>query len=308
MLQILIIISPLFFIIFASALVQRLTHVGDTWHHVLNSFAFNIGLPALIFSTLIHASFSFRDEAGLIVINSLFILISLGLAIAIGKLFRLRQQQFLTLFICFCFGNIAYLGIPVLSHVAGSSILPRVSLIIAIHLFWIFSVAIAYLDFSKQKNKRHIAKNIFKNLYKNPLLMSVFVGLLISIFSIPVPTFIQSSFTMLSASVTPIVLIVIGLFIGSSHIGNIREWIPVFVFSIITLFILPALVYVFLLWTSIPPRLYFSTIIEAAMPLAITPFALADIYQLDKTFIARSIVLSTTLSIISLPFWIFIIG
>ncbi len=40
------------------------------------------------------------------------------------------------------------------------------------------------------------------------------------------------------------------------------------------------------------------------MPLAITPFALADKYNLDKDFIARSIILSTILSAISLPFWI----
>jgi predicted permease len=40
------------------------------------------------------------------------------------------------------------------------------------------------------------------------------------------------------------------------------------------------------------------------MPLAITPFALARQYDLDQEFIARSIVMSTVLSLISLPFWI----
>ena len=34
---------------------------------------------------------------------------------------------------------------------------------------------------------------------------------------------------------------------------------------------------------------------------------LADTYKLDKIFIARAIVLSTCLSIISLPFWINIV-
>ncbi len=44
------------------------------------------------------------------------------------------------------------------------------------------------------------------------------------------------------------------------------------------------------------------------MPLAITPFALSDKYFLNKVFISRAIVLSTILSIITLPFWIAITG
>jgi hypothetical protein len=43
------------------------------------------------------------------------------------------------------------------------------------------------------------------------------------------------------------------------------------------------------------------------MPLAITPFALADKFDLDKKFIARAIVLSTILSIITIPLWISIL-
>jgi predicted permease len=42
----------------------------------------------------------------------------------------------------------------------------------------------------------------------------------------------------------------------------------------------------------------------AAMPLAITPFALARTYDPDREFLARAIVLSTMLSAVSIPFWI----
>jgi predicted permease len=41
------------------------------------------------------------------------------------------------------------------------------------------------------------------------------------------------------------------------------------------------------------------------MPLAITPFALADKYKLEKMFIARAIVLSTILSAITIPIWVY---
>ncbi len=308
MIQILTIIAPLFLIIFASALLQKFKNIGEEWGKVLNEFALKIGLPVLIFSALAKTSFSFKAEASLIIANSLFLLISFVIAVIVGKILRLNKQMFLTLFICFVFGNVAYLGIPVLTQVSGEKILPTVSLIIAIYLFWLFTIGIGYLDYSLDKNKKDVAKNMLKNFTKNPLLISVILGLLIGGFKIPIPSIVLKSLDMISASVTPTVLIVIGLFIGTSKIGKLSEWIPILFFSIFTLAIFPSGFYFGAKFFGYAPSQFASSIIEAAMPLAITPFALADRYNLHKIFIARSIVLSTILSVISLPFWISFLG
>ena len=50
------------------------------------------------------------------------------------------------------------------------------------------------------------------------------------------------------------------------------------------------------------------SIIESAMPLAITPFALAEIYPLNKQVIAISIFFSTTFSILTLTFLVSILN
>ena len=105
MLQILIVIAPLFLIIFASVLLQKFKIIGENWSAVLNEFALKIGLPVLIFSALAKTSFSFQAETPLIIANSVFLLTGLVLAIIIGKILRLKKQMFLTLFICFVFGN-----------------------------------------------------------------------------------------------------------------------------------------------------------------------------------------------------------
>ncbi len=303
MIQILSAIAPLFLIIFASAILQKTRNIGDDWGKVLNDFVLNIGLPVLIFSVLAKASFSFTAEAPLIISNSIFLLLSFILAIAVGKLLRLKKQMFLTLFICFVFGNIAYLGIPVLSQVAGVEILPKVSLIIAIYLFWLFTIGIGYLDYSVRKNKKDVLKNMLTNFTKNPLLLSVILGLIVGSLQITMPSILVRSLDMISASVTPIVLVVIGLFMGTLQIGKLSKWIPVLIFSLFTLLVLPAGFYFGTKLFGHAPSDFSVSIIEAAMPLAITPFALADKYKLNKVFIARSIVLSTILSVITLPFW-----
>ncbi len=86
MLQILTVIAPLFLIIFASALLQKFKNMGENWSTVLNEFALKIGLPVLIFSALVKTPFSFQAESTLIFSNSIFLIISLVLAVIIGKI------------------------------------------------------------------------------------------------------------------------------------------------------------------------------------------------------------------------------
>lgn len=307
MLQILSVIAPLFLIIFVSALLQKFKQVGEHWSVVLNEYALKIGLPALIFSSLAKIPFSFKTEAPLITANSVFLLFAFLLAIIVGKILRLNKQMFLTLFICFGFSNIAYLGIPVLVQVMGEKIISTASVIVAVYLIWQFTFGTGYIEYVLDKNKKDTIKNLVNTFLKNPLLLAVVLGIIAGSARIAIPAVLLKSLDMINASVTPTVLVVIGLFIGKSKIGKISEWIPVLAFSILTLMILPAIFYFGVKFFGFLPSRFSSSIIEAAMPLAITPFALADKYNLDKAFIARSIVLSTVLSIISLPFWISIL-
>ena len=314
MFEIFVVIIPLFLIIFASAIFSYFHKLDVSWQKVLNSFALNIGLPALIFSSL--AKVSLQGKFDIILANSLFLLLSFTLVYVFGKILKIKTRTLKTLFICLAFGNIAYLGIPVLTQIYGPKILPELSLIIGVHLFWLFTIGLGFLDYDiskpqswigklfHKKSKEDIIKHIGLDLIKNPIIISILLGLLVAVSHISLPKIIITPIEMLSASVSPIVLIVIGLFIAQSKIGQLKEWLPVIAFTIVTLFVSPAIFYYGLKIFNADLTKYSSSIIEVAMPLAITPFALADKFDLDKKFIARAIVLSTILSIITIPLWV----
>lgn len=304
MLQTFLVIAPLFLIIFGAAVVQLFTKKSSAWERVLNAYALNIGLPALIFSSLASTVIDWQAQRIVVVLNSLVVLGGFIVAYTVGKVFRLKKQARATLFICFAFGNIAYLGLPTLLAIFGETILPTASLIVAVYSFWMFSIGIGYISYLKDRKHRHVFRDVGISLLKNPLLFAVIVGLVVSFFDIMIPEMIMKSFSMLAGSVTPVVLVVIGLFIGNSTLGRFREWIPVFLFSCGTLLLLPALLFYGVRLFGYEASVFSSSIIEAAMPLAITPFALAEKYNLNKTFIARAIVLSSMLSILTIPFWV----
>lgn len=307
MLEILKVIAPLFLIILAGAFLQRLKIADEKWEEVLNAFALRVGLPALIFYALSQTKISLSEQSDLLITNSIFVVGSLAIAFIVGKLLRLKDKMFRTLFICLAFGNVAYLGIPTLTQISGENILPTASLIVAVYLFWLFTVGIGVLEYSHIKKKGDLIKTIVVKLVKNPLLIAVVLGILVASFEIKIPEILNKSIQMLGASVTPIVLVVIGLFIGKTEIGKLRKWIPVLVFSAITLLVLPAIFFFGVKLAGYQPSQFTPSIIDAAMPLAITPFALANVYKLQERFIARSIVMSTILSVVTIPFWISIL-
>ncbi|MBI4235135.1 AEC family transporter [Candidatus Peregrinibacteria bacterium] len=304
MLNIFFIIAPLFLIIFGAATAQRFKNFPEEWTKVLNSLALNIGLPALIFTSLTKDTFNFNQNSELILANSAFILSILFITYIFGKILKLETKTLKTLFICIAFSNIGFLGIPILYQLKGESVLPVLSMILGIYVFWIFTAGVGYLEYHNNTRKRDILKKVAIKLCKNQLLITVILSITLSIFQIKIPEMIKTAASMITASVTPVVLVVIGLFIGKSKIGKIKEWLPVGIFSLETLMALPAFFYFGLILFQISPANFSTSIIEAAMPLAITPFALADEYNLHKEFIARSIVISTILSVFTLPFWI----
>lgn len=297
-------IAPLFLIVFGAAIFQRFQKVDESWSTVLNSFALNVGLPALIFSALARADLVLSEQGGLLLANSLFLLLGFALTFVATYFLRLRRQLCRTLFICLAFGNVAYLGIPILTQVFGQSVVPTASLIVATYLFWIFTVGVGFLDYSQHGRKKETIKKLLSHLARNPNLIAVVLGLAVAGLGITLPKVILQPIEMLSASVTPVVLVVIGLFIGSCRLGRLRDWLPSLFFSLATLLIMPALFYFLLRLLGFSTHLFAVSIIEAAMPLAITPFALAEQFDLDKKFIVRSIVLSTILSVLTTPFWI----
>lgn len=304
MLQILLIIAPLFLIILLGFVLTKTKIVNEQWEGVLNAFALKIGLPALIFAALISTDFSFLENRLLILVTVLFLAITFLVAYIFGKIFRLSGKTTRSIFISLGFGNIAYLGIPVLARVSGQEILPAVGLAVGIYLFMIFTFGIGYLEYSSRKNYKKLALS----LVKNPSLIAVILGIIIGVLKIPFPNIILDAVDMVALSVTPVVLITIGLFLGKVKLNKLGSWITPAIYSAITLMVLPAAVYFGAPFFGIDFDGFFISVVLASMPLAITPFALSKEYDLDKDFIARSIVLSTVLSIFTIPFWITIVG
>ncbi|MDX9882801.1 MAG: AEC family transporter [Prolixibacteraceae bacterium] len=298
-------ILPLFLAILTGALFSRHKSVNGDWVRILNDYALWIGFPALIFSALAKTNINFSEFGNLIIFNSAYIVFAVFLAFPISSIFKLGIQVKRTLFLVLAYGNVSYLGIPVLQNTYGDAVLPEVTMISAVYLFWLFTLCIFLVE--KYGDNRHGWLHQLKSFALNPLLLSVFLGIVVSVVKIEVPVVLMKTIDFFGTSVTAVVLFSIGIFLGSQPIGNLRDWIPTAGFSVLILFILPLVFYLVVSCFFYNVH-YRSWVLEAAMPMGLTPYVLSARYGLDTRFASRLVMMSTVLAMLSLPLWIFILG
>ncbi|MGQ8337828.1 AEC family transporter [Sunxiuqinia sp. A32] len=293
-------IAPLFLVILGGIIFSRTKVFRKEWIAVLNDYALWIGFPALILVALIKLDVHLSSFSQLLIWNSAYIVFCILLAFPFSWLFKLNNENLRTLVLAFSFGNVAYLGIPVLLNFYGQSVLAESTMLSAVYLFWLFTLAIVLVEVLGSRQVKFTG--VVYSLLKNPLLLAVFAGVAISLSGVKVPEMVFKSLDLFSSSVTAVVLFSLGLFLGSHPLGDFKEWLPVFGFSVLILLVIPYGYFLTIKFTA-PTFDLRSSVLDAAMPMGLTPYVLAVKYKLNASFASRVVVLSTLLAVFTIPLW-----
>lgn len=313
MLSILTAIIPLFLLIGVGIVLQRslpkptpssrlLCSIGlgscETTTSVLNRFALYVALPALLISSLIHARGETIVDPASLTIAAAALLLLIAAILAVTHYKKIDTSLANTYLLCSLFGNVAYIGLPFLGAVYPGSE-AGVSILIALHIAITFTIGVSVLEWSK--HKRFEMRHLLHALLKNPLVLSVLLGVFLFIVPIPIPFILLQTVDLLAASASPVVLVAIGTFIATSWKPTGALTHSLFI-SAIKLIFVPLLT--LLLGSKLLPSLSMDlAILEAAMPVALTNFALSELYPMRQKIIANAIILSTLLSLVTLSIW-----
>ncbi len=298
-------VAPLFLAIFAGMVFSRTKSASEDWVDVLNKYALRIGLPALVIASLM------RIEPGsgymrLIIVNSVYFVVSMLLAFPIAHFLKLQIQAKQALFLILSYGNVAYLGIPVLRNAYGEAAVPVAGIISSVYIFWLLTIGITLIELSGKNNFSF--RQLIVHQFRNPLMLSVFSGLFIVFFNLKLPEVITDTIQLFAGSVTAVVLFSLGIFLGLHRRGSLKDWSTALAWSVVIMLVLPFLFYLAVRNSGMDAMQFKATILESAMPLGLTPYALAVQYKLETSLVARIVVLSTLLSMVIIPFWMVVLG
>lgn len=268
----------------------------NTWSSILNMYALKLALPALIFSSLISIHVSSLPSMTFVVYTTLSLLTVLGLVYWLTKKLHMPDEIANAYIFGGFFGNTAYIGFAYLISLFVNSG-ATLSLILAIHLIIAFTVGIMILE---KSTHHHISlSGILIKTAKNPLLISVFLGLLLIVANIDIPVVLAKAIAMIGNSSSPVVLIALGSFIAREwhHDGTMAHAMSI---SLIKVIAMP-LIFLAIAFAIKGEEAITLSILQAGMPVALANFALAETYAINKTMMANAIIVSTLLSIVTLP-------
>ncbi len=300
---------PFGIVIVAGVIYKRLRIRGIEAEDVrlaINSVVLNIFLPALC----IKAVYTARIDARLFLVplTSLVttvasLLLSLGLYSLLERRMQIASAEKGVLVLGATFGNVLYLGLPVLTGLYGGEAAKYAlfyDLLAATPALWIFGATVA----SRHGEGRGTTiTESLKTIATLPPIWGIAGGFGLKLAAVPVPPFLMKSFGMLGETVVPLMLFSVGLALSFPKVKHAIKALPAIFMKLL---IVPLLGFLAGRLLGLQGEALAACVVEAAMPTMVLLLLIAARFKLDVALAAFLIIVTTALFLISLPLVLFL--
>lgn len=192
--------------------------------------------------------------------------------------------------------NSGFLGNPVAESVFGSMGLLYASVFLIPQRVVMWTAGVSY--FTRETDKR----KAYKKILIHPSMIATYIGFIILIFHLTIPTPIYKAVVSLSNCTTAMTMMYVGtILVGVDFKALIT--IKQLYYNLIRLVIMPAIIWIGCRLLQIDPLITGVGVLLTSMPAGSTTSLLAAKYEADEESAAKCVVLSTLLSIIAIPVW-----
>lgn len=291
---------PIFCIVAIGYVSRELDIAKEQWVKVLNGFVYYVALPALIVKNISLLDWKSSETLEIVGWNIVLLIIASAVFVLLLAALRVKKKYRAVIFLTAIVSNSVYLGFPLVSRVlgypAGSKEYSIMSLAGVVQLVAGMVIALIVIEFLYSKTND--VYKILKHVAKNPLVIASIIGIALSFVSLPnnVDTVVNDTLSLLALTASPIALFALGAFL-KGH--KVKEHLSLISLAVgLKLVLLPCIAYIlFRNVISTDETVRLSTILLASMPTAVTAFVLAKSYNLDATFVAVTMLVSTILSL-----------
>ncbi len=286
-------VLTLFIFIFCGYICGKKKLIDDAGIKTCSNIVLYTATPCLIINSFIR-EFS-KDLLGDIVLSLLLSALIQIFAIAFVHIFYRREYDDTIRIKRFAvvFSNAGYMALPLQQAVLGD-----MGVFLGASYIAMFNILVwTYGVWCMSKDKGSFS---FKNLI-NPGLISVIIGLIIFIFSIPVHPVIKSSLTGLAALNTPIPMIIVGFFISQCNLKNVFTTKACYPVGALRLIVLPVISLLIMYFCGVRGDMLVSMMIAAATPTAAITTMFSVLFNADNNLSVNLVTFTTLVSIITMP-------
>lgn len=231
-----------------------------------------------------------------------FILIMIGLIIAVLAARRMGKDNAAIFEFAMIFSNAGYMGFPLIQALFGNE-----GLLYASSYNTVFNILIWTYGYARVSGQTD-AKKVVNTIVRTPAMIAVVLGLVIYLLQIPVPELIHQPISQIGGLNTPISMMITGMILAGSDLSKVIRDRAVAAVISIRLFLIPAVCLLIygVLHISFGMASEVVLLLEAC-PCAAISTVFAVQFHYDEEKVAGAVILSTLLSILTLPVTAFII-
>lgn len=282
-------------IILVGYIVGRLGVLGENAGFVLSRGVFFVFAPCLLFTVLAEADVTVLFSSVLLV--AAISAVSAGMLFALIARFAWRRPVPETVIGALASGyvNANNIGIPVALYVVGD--IAFTAPVILLQLLVLAPIALTILDV-QARGRTSLARVIVQPL-RNPIIVGSILGVLVSVFEVPIPDPVMEPFRMIGAAAVPLVLVAFGmslhgqrpLAVGSGRRATLTAVVIKTLFMPLVAWALGAFVF------GIEGRTLFGVVVLASLPTAQNVFVYAQRYERGVTLARDAVLLTTVLAV-----------
>lgn len=293
-------VFPVFLLIFLGWLCVKIKLFKKEHSAIFNNFAYYIALPLLIFQSLSKIPFDNIIKSQFVFANLAAILLIAALVYGLGLILRLNKRS-LGIFVVACFlGNVAFIGIPFNFLLLGEEAAALASLNAALVTLLALTLGLYLIEKGRPVVKGKMGWwIILLKLITRPIVMAVVAGLFFSFLKLSLPVALARSVELIATSTSAVALFAVGIFLFGS---SLKERLGGALFlSFGSLILMPAVAWLVSGFFALNKMELTVTLLQAGMPLATMNFILAHQFHVEEKTIANAIMVSTVLSVVTLP-------
>jgi len=265
----------------------------------INKIVLYVIIPALIFNVIYKAPVG-KEFYHIPIAAIGGILTALGIALIAFRFIHLPKHTKGALILASAFSNVTYLGLPVLVGIFPE-IPEKISVVSVLYEVstspMLLSVGVLIAIYFGRKSGDGTT-GMLKRIAKLPPLWALAVVLLVKLFAIPVPVFLLQATKTLSVTAVGMMILSLGMALRFKKLRHLK---PLLIVVAIQLFFIPFVVYFIGRFLGMQQPYFEATVIEAAMPTQILSLVVADEFNLDTEILAQGILITTVLSMVTIP-------
>lgn len=277
-------------LIFLGFFLKKIKFLNENEGELLRKILFNVSLPSLVIYSIITSNFT-GNFYKIFLIVPLSMIIQFIIAFLIGNVYFKDKKELATLILISVMGNTAFLGYPLVEMFFSTKSLPLGIFYDQIHFYTFLILIYPLLTFISKSENRSL-----KSSFITPPVIAFLLSLILRNFFIP--QVVIESLNMLKQSVTPLVLLYLGINLDLNiSKKDLFFLIPVIILKLI---VLPYITLYISNLFKVESIIKNVSLLQSMMPTMMATIIFGSQIGLNRKIIAKAVGITTIISSITI--------